>query len=290
MSDHSDHDQCQVLAVAVGREPDGDFAMHVSVDGRHLLAMDRERCLPYVMTWADAIARAEFDAAALAQFTGFGLDDRTALACVIEDLRPARPPLDCAAVAPLELSPLVSHRTRRGQVAAHLGDEHVMQLDAPAVYDHIAKVAVVAQTIALDTAYHTFITDVMGQPRWRADAMIADLSRWRTAELAGAQEDRDRSAAATRHARRRGPRASRQGPASLPDEVQSALLAYASAVAAARQGRRTPAFAAGARSALAEVCVAAGLDPEQVIPPPGAPLNPGGRWIPPRRDRNAGRT
>jgi hypothetical protein len=181
----------QVLSIISDRTLDGVYVPTVALDDRHLLTLDRERALPYVAAWADAIARAEFDAAVYAQLTGIGIDVQTAVAVVVNDLRPDRPPLDDAATAPLRLEPILSGRTKRGQVAGYLGDEHVVQLDAPAVYNHIGKVLPVVMTCDLDGAYRRYAIGQLGQPAWRAEAMVDDLGvRWRLPEMQGADGDR----------------------------------------------------------------------------------------------------
>jgi hypothetical protein len=181
----------QILTIASDLTPDGVYVPTITLDDRHLLTLDRERALHYVAAWADAIARAEFDAAVLAQLTGIGLDEQTAAAVIVGDLRPDRPPIDPAGTAPLRLEPVLSARTKRGQVAAYLGDEHVVQLDAPAVYDHIANVLPVVMTCDLDAAYRRYAVGHLKQPVWRAEAMVADLGmRWRLPETQGSEHDR----------------------------------------------------------------------------------------------------
>jgi hypothetical protein len=181
----------QVLSVISDRTFDGVYVPTIAVDDRHLLTLDRDRALLYVAAWAEAIARAEFDAAVLAQLTGIGIDEQMAVAVIVKDLRPDRPPIDTTGTAPLRLEPILSVRTKRGQVAAYLGDEHIIQLDAPTVYDHIAKVLPVVMTCDLDAAYRRFALGQLEQPEWRADAMVDDLGvRWRLPETAGAEHDR----------------------------------------------------------------------------------------------------
>lgn len=181
----------QILTIQSDRTFEGVYIPTILLDDRLLLSLDRERALRYVAAWADAIARAEFDAAVFAQLTGIGLPEETAVATVIHDLRPDRPPLDDDATAPLRLEPILSARTKRGQVAAYIGDEHVLQLDAPAVYDHIAKVLPTVMTCDLDGAYRRYAIGTLDQPDWRADAMVADLGvRWRVPETQGAEHDR----------------------------------------------------------------------------------------------------
>ncbi len=181
----------QTLTVESDRTLDGVYIPTVSLDGRHLLTLDRERAGRYVAAWADAIARAEFDAAVYAQLTGIGLDEQTAVATIVHDLRPDRPPLDADATAPLRLEPILSQRTKRGQVAAFLGDELVLQLDAPAVYHHIGVVLPVVMTCELDGDYRRYAIGTLQQPVWRAEAMAGDLGRrWRLPETQGADHDR----------------------------------------------------------------------------------------------------
>lgn len=286
MGDPNAASRPRVLSVIVDQTSGGVYVPTIALDDRLLITLDRVRVLAYVEAWAEAIARAEHDAAVLSQLTGIGVDNAHAIAVVTKDLRPHRPPLNAEATAPLRLESILSSRTLRGQVAAFLDDEKIMQLDGPAVYDHIGKVLPAVATCALDNAYRSFMINNIDVSEGRANNMVHDLARWRFAETHNAEQDRPRNkfvgvAGAVR--------ASRQGPASLPDRVQGALLTYASAVAAARDGRTARISPLAARQALAECCVAAGLDPAQVIPPLGASLNPGGRWIPPkRRGRNRG--
>lgn len=180
----------QSLTVMSDRTLDGVYVPTIALDDRLLLTLDRDRAPRYVAAWADAIARAEFDAAVFAQLTGIGIPEQTAIAVVVNDLRPDRPPLDAEATLPLRLEPILSARTKRGQVAAYIGAEHVAQLDAPAVYDHIAKVLPVVMTCDLDAAYRRFAIACLDQPVWRAEAMVDDLgARWRLPETQGAERD-----------------------------------------------------------------------------------------------------
>ncbi len=181
----------QILTVQSDRTFDGVYIPTVLVDDRIIVTLDRERAVRYAAAWADAIARAEFDAAVFAQLTGIGIPEQDAVATVVYDLRPDRPPLDAEATAPVRLEPILSARTRRGQVAAYIGDEHVIQLDAPSVYVHVAKVLAVAATCDLDAAYARYAVSQLDQPEWRATAMVDDLGRrWRTPETQGAEHDR----------------------------------------------------------------------------------------------------
>lgn len=181
----------QVLSIVSDLTFDGVYVPTIALDDRHLLTLDRERAMQYVAAWADAIARAEFDAAVFAQLTGLGIDERTAGLVVVQDLRPDRPPLDCSAIAPLRLAPIMSARTKRGQVDMYHGDEHLLQLDAPAVYDHIGKVLPVVMTCDLDASYRRFAIAQLDQSRSRAEAMVADLGvRWRLPETEGAEHDK----------------------------------------------------------------------------------------------------
>ncbi len=180
----------QTLAIVSDCTVDGVYVPTVVLDDRHLLTLDRQKALRYVAVWADAIARAEFDAAVYAQLTGIGIDEHAAI-MVVEDLRPDRAPLDNDGCAPLRLEPILSARTKRGQVAAFIGDENVVQLDAPAVYDHISKVLPVVFTCDLDAAYRRYAIGALNQPAWRAQAMVTDLGvRWRLPETEGAEHDR----------------------------------------------------------------------------------------------------
>lgn len=194
----------QILTVRSDLTFEGVYVPTVCLDDRHLVTLDRARALRYVASWADAIARAEFDAAVLAQLTGIGVDERNAVLTIVDDLRPDRPPLDDEATAPLRLEPILSVRTKRGQVAMYVGEEKVHQLDAPAVYDHIAKVLPVVMTCDLDAAYRRYAMAQLNQPAWRAEAMVGDLGeRWRLAETEGAEHDRwmrDQFAGITAHA------------------------------------------------------------------------------------------
>ncbi len=179
-----------VLTVMSDRTFDGVYIPTILFNDQLLLTLDRERAFRYVGAWAEAIARAEFDAAVYAQLVGIGVDEQAAVATVVYDLRPDRPPLDVEATAPLRLEPILSQRTKRGQVAAYHGDRHLLQLDAPSVYDHIAKVLPVVMTCDLDAAYRRYAIGSLQQPESRADAMVADLARWRAAEVGGAERDR----------------------------------------------------------------------------------------------------
>lgn len=267
----------RVLSVSTYQNDEDRYVPCIALNDRILINLTRETALSYAFAWAEAIARAEHDAAVIRQVADLTGDNYEGFMVVAVGLRADRPPLDAAAVAPLRLEPIVSRRTGRGLLTVFLDDEKLVQLDGAAVFDHIGKVLPAVASCALDDAYHQFLTTTLEQSPERANTMVYDLNRW----LMPADQAPGKPTTPKKPAN--APRPSRQGPAALPATIQEALLAYSAAVAATRAGRAELPFAAMARQELVDRCVAAGLDPGQVVPPPGVSLNPGGRWIPAKR-------
>lgn len=287
-----------ILTVMVDRTFDGTYIPVVLLNDRVLVTLDGGRALPYAAAWADAIARAEFDAAVFAQLTGIGLDEDTARATVAYDLRPRRLPLDEDATLPLRLEPILSNRTKRGRVTAYIGEEEIIQLGAPAVYDHIAKVLPVAATCPLDQDYRQFAITVLEQPEWRADAMVGDLGmRWRVAEERGADYERhvrDQFAGIVLNDHKVSTDAplDRMGAgkadgvlaagAGLPEDVVAALVEYRAIAQAIQLGAAAPLDGIRARSAVEAACARHGIDVEGMLgekrpPRPPAPTRSDGR-------------
>lgn len=152
----------QSLAVWVISDvaPDGSYALAVNIGEDRSRILDHAGAHAYASTVLAACARAEYDAAVLAQMQadlGLSLIDA---GYMVRDLRAGRPPLDDDAIAPLRLEPVVG---RAGPVLhVYLDGQRVSQWTLAEAHTHALHVLQVLAGVPLDAGYRQLLVDHVG--------------------------------------------------------------------------------------------------------------------------------
>jgi hypothetical protein len=158
------HDDAYIATVEVG--PD------VSIPLSH------HQALAYVMTVLGVVARAEYDAAVVAQMVAMGAGD-DATASMVRQLRERYPALENVATAPLTFVPLVGRGDRKPYVHVALDGVTFCQWDSAAARQHAGYVLDVATVVDLDAAYLGYLTSVVQLKADVARATVDNLARHR---------------------------------------------------------------------------------------------------------------
>lgn len=160
---------------------DGTYVVEVHSSGDWSTILDRDRALAYAATAHDAAARAEYDAAVVAQLTSIGVEMEHA-AGLLTDLRNDRPELDDKTTAPLRFVPGVSPALKPF-VHVYLHEtEPMAQWSPAALRSHARNVLDVLATVDLDAAYRRALVSLVGLDDGRARAVVATLGEHRRKE------------------------------------------------------------------------------------------------------------
>jgi hypothetical protein len=165
-----------VIRVQSDRLPDGTYVAAIHYDADRSRVITEADALRYVLTVHEAAARAEHDAAVVAQLTSLGLDMPT-VGQALAELRDARRPLDDAATAPLRLVPGVSADRGVGFLDIHIDDRHVGQWDPSDARDHAGDVLAVLAVVDLDTAYRRYLSETISLDQAQAENVVAALAK-----------------------------------------------------------------------------------------------------------------
>jgi hypothetical protein len=159
--------------------PSGTYILAVHFDHDHTRPLDHDAAYAYATTVLAACARAEYDAAVIAQMTrkvGTGLRAATEL---VGEMRADRPPLDDAATAPLRLEPGVSGSSRRPFLALHLAGKQIGRWDVADGRQHALHVLEGIEGVDLDAAYRRCLMAQVGLREKDALAVVGDLANYR---------------------------------------------------------------------------------------------------------------
>lgn len=159
--------------------PFGSYQLAIHFDDDTSRVLDRDAAYAYASTILDACERAEYDAAVIRQFTKKMGAQKTLAAHSVADLRADRPPLDLAAIAPLEIQPGVSQRTGKPFLALLRGVEQIGQWDMEAAQGHALHVLRAVHAIPLDAAYRRYLIGQVGIEPERAANVVDDLQHYR---------------------------------------------------------------------------------------------------------------
>lgn len=117
-----------------------------------------------------------------------GDDAHQAALDLIGDMLRELPDFDDAATAPLRFAPRLRARDGEAAIAVSLGDNdavpaakrgaHVTLWTPFEARQHARHVLETAHAADLDNAYRRFAVGTLGQPEWRARAMVADLGKY----------------------------------------------------------------------------------------------------------------
>lgn len=161
---------------------DGTYVVNIEFGPDHALPVDPQRAYRYAATVMAAAARAEYDAAVIAQLTHKLELPREEAAKVVAEMRDDRPPLDTDATAPLALEPGVSAFTGSGFLAVVIAGKHVGQWTPGDARHHAQGVLEAVEVADLDATYHRYLAGSIGIDSDRARAVIDDLASWREEE------------------------------------------------------------------------------------------------------------
>lgn len=159
--------------------PDGTYVVGIQAGADTARMLNRDEAITYATTVMAAAARAEHDAAVIAQLgtLGIGIQDAAEL---VADLRADRPPLDPAATAPFGFEPIVAAK-REPAILLSLNGERVGQWTTSDAKGHAAHVLEVVAGVDLDAAYRRLLVGVVGLDDRTARAVVGDLGRHRKA-------------------------------------------------------------------------------------------------------------
>jgi hypothetical protein len=158
---------------------DGTYVTTVQAGPDHARVLDRSEALAYAGAVLEAAARAEHDAAVLAQLHNFlGLPVEAAAGSVA-DLRAERPPIDPAALAPIGLVPGVSASTKLPFLILEVDGAPVGQWTVTDARRHAEAVLEVSAAADLDAAYFRWLVGAVALDAGRARNVVSDLASHR---------------------------------------------------------------------------------------------------------------
>jgi hypothetical protein len=146
----------------------------VEIDGDNAIALTENEAPQYVYGVLDAAARAEYDAAVLAQI-GAKVDREHAMRLIV-DLRRERPPLRATRL--LDLLPGVSVKGEPF-IGIEVNGKQVGQWDVADARLHAMHVMEAVVTADLDAGYLRALKGIVGLDDSTAHAAVADLANWR---------------------------------------------------------------------------------------------------------------
>lgn len=150
--------------------PDGTYVLTIQTGDDIAVTLDRARALAYATTVMDAAARADYDAAVIAQLVARGISIKGA-AELVADMRDDRPPLDPAVTEPFHFNPIVTAASREPAILLTLHGETVGQISTADAKGHAAHVLEVLAGVDLDAAY------VGGRVAPAVEWLIGELAR-----------------------------------------------------------------------------------------------------------------
>lgn len=151
---------------------DRGWMVTVDFSDSHTIALDPEETQTYFETVLAAAARAEYDAAVLAQ-----LAERTDLQhaqITVMNLRADRPPLPV--IQGWDFRGGVAARDRKGFVAAYFEGEEVFQMQVDAARGHAMHVREATIVADLDSGYRTALISTIGLDADTANAVVGNLA------------------------------------------------------------------------------------------------------------------
>lgn len=152
--------------------PNGAYITTVQAGPDVVFALDPDSGVRYARYVMSAVARAEHDAAVLAQLLGHGIE-KPAIADLVRALRDDRPPL--TSDWPISFEPLVSGRTQEPRVTVAVNGEPAGQYGTHSLIDHVVAVLEVVHGVDLDAAYRRHLVGVIGIDERQATATVAAL-------------------------------------------------------------------------------------------------------------------
>lgn len=174
-SPEHDHDH-DGLCVSSDVGPDGTYVLTVTTGPDTVFVLDYEAALRYVTHVVGAAARAEYDAAVIAQLASLGVPTPEA-GLLIRQMRADRPPL--ASEWPISFEGIVASKTLRPEVTIQADGEPVGQVGTGALVEHALNVLDAVNIAELDNAYRRHLVGVVGLNDDSARAAVAGLDEHR---------------------------------------------------------------------------------------------------------------
>lgn len=156
--------------------PDGTYVTTVHATDDVAFTLTPSEAMTYAAAVMDASARAQFDAAVVAQLLTTGMDMRLAVSVVV-DLRAERPPLVFG--TPLSFEPFVMGPTREPKLWVLVNGAKYAQWAPADARQHAMQVLEVAAGVDLDAAYRRFLVGPIGMDDEKARALVGALANHR---------------------------------------------------------------------------------------------------------------
>lgn len=166
--------------------PDGVYRVTIEADEDTARILTPDEAYAYAAGVLAAAARAEYDAAIVAQLTALLTDKHTSAAqarhnaaATMLEIRQQRPPLDTSATTPITLTPGVSHKTGEPFLAIDVHGETVGQWTIPDARSHALHVLESIEVADLDAGYRRALRSLIGLTDGVAQNVIGDVARFR---------------------------------------------------------------------------------------------------------------
>lgn len=179
-------DQPTSIWVTSDVTPFGNYQLAIHFDDDTSRVLDRDAAYAYASTILDATERAEYDAAVIRQFTDAMKVPQALAAHSVADLREDRPPLDLAAIAPLDLQPGVSRQTGAPFLTVRRGGQPIGQWSTADAQGHALHVLRAVHAVPLDAAYRRYLIGHVNVEPQIARNMVGGLREHRSDAPPGA--------------------------------------------------------------------------------------------------------
>lgn len=157
--------------------PDGTYVTTVHATEDVAFTLTRTEAITYAAQVMDASARAEFDAAVVAQLRVVGMD-MPLIASVVNDLRAERPPIQFS--TPLSVDPFVTAAKSEAQLYVLVNGKRYAQWTPADAAQHVAQVLEVAAGVDLDAAYRRYLVGPIGMDDEKARTLVGSLANHRS--------------------------------------------------------------------------------------------------------------
>jgi hypothetical protein len=160
--------------------PFGNYQLAIHFDDDTSRVLDRDAAYAYASAILDACERAEYDAAVARQLSRVLKMPEDLVGQVISDLRADRPPLDQAAISPLDLEPGVSAKSGRPFLTIYRSGRPIGQWEMSDARGHATHVLRALEAVPLDAAYRRYLVGQIGIEPERALNVVDDLANHRS--------------------------------------------------------------------------------------------------------------
>lgn len=157
---------------------DGTYAVGLHCGDDVAWTFNRDDAIRHAAAVMAQVEHADHDAAVIKLFHNrLGLDLATAVACVVRDLRPDRPPVD--EPGPLKLIPSVSATDLHPFLRTELNGHVVGQWELDDARHHAMSVLQVVAAVDSDAAFYRLLVGSLGLSQTKARRIVADTANHR---------------------------------------------------------------------------------------------------------------